>query len=131
MAKSKYAQRMGIRARKVGSETQKNLGACGRVLLKETRGAYIEEVEERTPRPLTHRLLRSIVLRFAGRSAIVGNDLSIAPYARSRRNATGTGHYKGRTWKKDTEWNVTGWQRAWPQLQQLSRGMHRRIIGGN
>lgn len=131
MPKSKYATRMGIRARKVGPETQKHLGQVGSTLYKEYKAALQEEIYDRTPRPVTRKLLNSVVIQFLGRAVQVSNSLAAAPYVCFRRAATGTGNYKGRTWKKDTQWDETARERAWPRIKELTRGMHRRIIGGN
>lgn len=130
MRRSKYATRMGIRARRVGAETQKHLGQVGKELNAGYKAAMQEEIYDRTPRPVTGKLMRSIKIEFHGRSVHVFNDLGIAPYARYRRRATGMGNYKGQTWRKDTEWDVSGWKRAWPKIKQVSKGMHRRILSG-
>lgn len=127
----KIAQRYGIRARKVGPETQKNLGEVGSVLYQEYRDALADEIYKRTPRPITHDLYNSVRIRFYGRSVQVGHDLQKAPHARIRRKMSGIGTYKGRSWDKTTQWDVTASKTAWPRIRVLTRGMHRRILRGD
>lgn len=126
----KIAQRYGIRARKVTTETQKQLGQVGAILRQEYRDALADQIYKRTPRPVTHNLLNSVVIRFYGRAVQVGHNLAKAPYARHRRRMTGIGEYKGRRWDKTTNWDDTAQKTAWPRIQQITRGMHRRILKG-
>lgn len=86
----KVAQKYLVRAARVRTVSARARGDVAKILVEGLREATVAELYDRTPLPVTKKMLRSIKPRFLGAHEVaVGFDTGIAPHAPHRLKKTG------------------------------------------
>ena len=87
----KLAEAYRARARRVPPETARARGDVGKILLQGLSEATEQQLYDRTPLPVTHKMGDSVQVRYLGSKEVaVGYDRRIAPHAPFRLAKEGT-----------------------------------------